>query len=366
MVYKFLTILSAAQLLLRRALCVITNSNITDLGWVQASLPVANGGLGIRSVVDLAPSAFLASAAATLGVQLSLFPECSNPNPFVDATKAIWLDRHPGQPIPANRASQHDWDLASITTRANSLLSNASDARHLARLKACMSPHSGDWINALPISSCDLRLDDDSVRVAVSLRLGLDLCTPHICPCGEEVESNGWHGLSCKRSQGRSVRHYQLNDLIFRSLIRAGVMAVKEPLGLSKVSCIRPDGATLTSWKSGKKLAWDVTVRDTLCKSYVPLTAVCAGAAAEVADNSKQEKYDLLSNEYCFCAIACETLGPINSDGLDFLYDLAKKLSTVSGDPRERAFLMQRISMLIQRGNAVAFAGTFVHCINSV
>ena len=33
--------------------------------WSQATLPVGVGGLGIRSAVQLAPSAFLASAAAT-------------------------------------------------------------------------------------------------------------------------------------------------------------------------------------------------------------------------------------------------------------------------------------------------------------
>ena len=53
---------------LRKALASVSNVVITDLGWVQASLPVGNGGLGIRSVAMLAPSAFLASAAATLGL----------------------------------------------------------------------------------------------------------------------------------------------------------------------------------------------------------------------------------------------------------------------------------------------------------
>jgi len=35
--------------------------------------------------------------------------------------------------------------------------------------------HSGDWLFAMPIASCGLRLDDEVVRVVVGLRLGLDI-----------------------------------------------------------------------------------------------------------------------------------------------------------------------------------------------
>ena len=41
---------------------------------------------------------------------------------------------------------------------------------------ASSSQHSGDWLFALPVASCGLRLDDEVVRVAVGLRLGPDLC----------------------------------------------------------------------------------------------------------------------------------------------------------------------------------------------
>jgi len=43
---------------LRKCICDIANADLTDLQWIQASLPVRNGGLGIRRVASLAPSAF--------------------------------------------------------------------------------------------------------------------------------------------------------------------------------------------------------------------------------------------------------------------------------------------------------------------
>ena len=52
------------------------------------------------------------------------------------------------------------------------------------------------------------------------------------CPCGVVVDSSGSHSLSCKQSAGRSSRHQLLNDLICRAIIKAGIPAVKEPLGL--------------------------------------------------------------------------------------------------------------------------------------
>ena len=54
-----------------------------------------------------------------------------------------------------------------------------------------------------------------------------------------------------------------------------------------------------------------------------------------------------------------ETLGPINEAGHSFLSELGRHLSTVSNDSRESFFLFQRIFILIQRFNEVAFRGTF-------
>jgi len=49
-----------------------------------------------------------------------------------------------------------------------------------ASFLAAASPHSGDWLNALPITSCCLRLNDEPTRVAVSLRPGSNVvCATH-------------------------------------------------------------------------------------------------------------------------------------------------------------------------------------------
>ena len=43
-------------------------------------------------------------------------------------------------------------------------------------LLASKASHSSDWLYALPITACGLRLSDEAIRVAVGLRLGLNIC----------------------------------------------------------------------------------------------------------------------------------------------------------------------------------------------
>src|SRR6218665_2103530 len=80
---------------------------------------------------------------------------------------------------------------------------------------------------------------------------------------------------------------------------------------------------------------------------------------AEHAADRKRNKYATLSASHKFVPIAVETLGPINREGREFLLELGRRGAGVSGDPRETVFLFQRLSVCIQRFNAVAYRGTF-------
>ena len=63
-----------------------------EIQWIQASLPVGDGGLGIRSAQMLAPSAFLASAASTFQHQQSIFPDSisSLEDRSLESIEALW------------------------------------------------------------------------------------------------------------------------------------------------------------------------------------------------------------------------------------------------------------------------------------
>jgi len=67
-----------------------------------------------------------------------------------------------------------------------------------------------------------------------------------------------------------------------------------------------------------------------------------------------REKDSQVPTAGTFVPIAVETLGLMNSVGLQFLSDLGRRITQVSTDHRESAFLFQRLSVLIQRFIAVA------------
>jgi hypothetical protein len=174
------------------------------------------------------------------------------------------------------------------------------------------------------------------------------------------VDARGYHGLSCKLGFGRMTRHHHINDVIYRAFVRANIPVSKEPVGLFRTDGKRPDGLTLIPWQAGKALTWDVTVAHTLAESYMPTTSIIPGGVAEMAAAKKVEKYVGLTQTHIFQPLAIETLGPINLSGQEFLSDLGRRISEVSGDKREASFLFQRISVLVQRFNSIAFRSAFV------
>ena len=58
-----------------------------------------------------------------------------------------------------------------LPNTVESLLENAPDDLAQVRLLAASAKESSAWLHALPISSLGLRMDDNTIRVAVGLRL---------------------------------------------------------------------------------------------------------------------------------------------------------------------------------------------------
>jgi hypothetical protein len=114
---------------------------------------------------------------------------------------------------------------------------------------------------------------------------------------------------------------------------------------------------TLIPWKRGKCLVWDFTCVDTFASSYLNNTLTWAGAAAEMADEKKRNKYNFYLDRFLFVPVAVETSGVWGKECLKVIKETGLRLATVTKDYISTTFLLQRISIAVQRENVAAILG---------
>ena len=173
------------------------------------------------------------------------------------------------------------------------------------------------------------------------------------------VNKRGNHGLSCKRSAGRTLRHNYQNKLIYHALLQAGLLSIKEPAGLVRTDGKRPDGFTNMPRQVGKLAVWDITVADTLVDSYIVSTVTISAATAELAITRKEAKYVKLSTTNHSVPLAFKSMGPIGSKAMNFLKELDRRLTPATDSSLQIACLFQHLSVALQRFNAMCILGCF-------
>ena len=261
------------------------------------------------------------------------------------------------------------------------MLDQASDAIIRACLLAVSRKESGAWLHAVPNSSLGLRMDNETIRVAVGLLLGVALCGPHLirvavglllgvalcgphlCQhCGAAVDRSGHHGLSCQFSTGRHYRHAALNDIIHRVMSTSHIPSRLVPMGLDSSDGKRPDGIKMVPWKSGNLLVWDATCSDTYAPSHLAQSTMTGGAVTSQAEDLKKAKYSYLENHsgMCFTRITIEMSEAFGPLSMVFLRELGRRLSATTGDTKRYSYLIQRLSVVVQRGNAASILGTLI------
>ena len=212
------------------------NIQLDEDQWTQATLSVRYGGLGIRQATELALPAFLASVSGSqelisqiLPTQLHDTSGIRDNDYTIGCTKWSMLLDGVFLPEGETAAIQKSWDLPLMAMKTTSMLETATTQTSKARLIAVTAPHAGDFLEAIPMSATGTRLDRNSLRISIALRIGAPICTPHQCVCGQMVDAYGTHGLSCLKSAGRYARHSAVNDIIKRALVSAKIPAKLEP-----------------------------------------------------------------------------------------------------------------------------------------
>ena len=97
---------------------------------------------------------------------------------------------------------------------------------------------------------------------------------------------------------------------------------------------------------------------DPLCTTYVKKASKESCSAANDRERKKVSKYLNLSDNYYFVPVGAETYGAFGAEGLKLLKKIGSKICKAAGEKRSTSFLLQSISMAIQRGNAAFVIGT--------
>ena len=197
-----------------------------------------------------------------------------------------------------------------------------------------------------------LRMDDNSIRIAIGIRLGTPLYIPHLCyHCGSNGDTLSTHGLSCRFSADHHFRH-----AMHRALSSANVPSQLEPTGLNRADGKRPNGITMVPWSNGRLLVWDATCVDTFALSHLSITASEVTAANQV-EQTKIKKYITSPPMHTIPSLLLPSklLESVHGPrSMSFLTDFGRCIANTTGDKSSIAYLLQKFSVAIHRRNASA------------
>ena len=105
-------------------------------------------------------------------------------------------------------------------------------------------------------------------------------------------------------------------------------------------------------------LAWDVSCTDTFTASHLAQGVTEAQAVVELVELRKSSKYEVLGQTHHFIPVVVETSGAFGTKSLDLFAEIGRQTCTATQEVRAQAFLLQQVSIALQRGNAALVLGS--------
>ena len=166
---------------LRRSLEIICRSSVTDMAWLQATLPIR---LGLREAVQASPAAYVESCNSTRKmVQDFLKKACNLLNianlhfsrPLLSGDSESHLQichylksKHGSSTLDFSTATQRQIQSEFDSDLVKYLL-NTANLRDRARLNSISTSHAGAWLRAIPNSNLGLSMSPHEFVIAVRL-----------------------------------------------------------------------------------------------------------------------------------------------------------------------------------------------------
>ena len=348
----------------REGLTRILGTPIPDQQWDQAKLPVAMGGLGLRTAEDHAAAAFSTSFLSSRWLLRKMLNCSEDDDPLnlpLSVLDAITTNlKEEQQVVEESLIGYTQKQLSTKVDLANSeLLTTAmetSGEREMARLGSLGLPYAGAWLNCPPMPALGLHLRGVEFAAAVKFRLGLPIYnSAGPCPaCDHPSDVMGDHALVCGFGGERIARHNLLRDALHQTAAAAGLAPTKEGRALIPGNNMRPADVFIPHWSGGRDAALDVTVthplqdRTRAGAAVTPGYAMDAAYARKVAGAGEQCRQQGIA----FIPIVAESLGGWHPIAVEQIKKLGSALARHTGQEEGEAIshLVTRCSILLQRG----------------
>lgn len=184
---------------IRDALSSILARPLNPGQWMQATLPVPMGGLGLRSATSHASAAFVSSLAQTHSLVTSILSKPGYNRDFSQALTNLNASSHNSFTTleEVGKTTQAALSLSIDLKVQEELLASTADPRTRALLNSVSLPHSGDWLNVVPNPALGLKINHVDFRLAALYRIGVPIySTSGKCPtCPADNDIYGDHAI---------------------------------------------------------------------------------------------------------------------------------------------------------------------------
>ena len=243
---------------------------MTDTQWLQATLPIRCGGLGISDptrvhalarfacIVDFAQRAHIVLGLPVGSCEVP--PDCHQvvqalvPQlpPLPELIALALTERIPLQSLSAMDRRQEYWQTQAMKSWLQAQ-SASGTARDRVRFQAQQAPHSGAWLSVLPSAARRTRVPSEHWRLLLRWTLGMpivreDTVGAPCARCEQPVDVWGDHSVSCIKNDIQR-RHMTLQAALAELIQDAGMTCALSVVQVTVLARLTSSslGGTLTA-----------------------------------------------------------------------------------------------------------------------
>ena len=335
-------------------LCLVVKSDEEERKVL--SLPVKEGGLGIRKVGPSADDCYDLSVKVTKPL-----------------TKQILLQSDKLPKLEDVMESKSTAVLAFKTKQgeAHKDIKTSQDQQTQRTLEQLSAPGASSWLGALPLECHNFNLSKSEFQDALALRYNRHIKNlPSTCPCGKVFDVT--HALNCHLGGFINVRHNRIRDLEC-SLLKSILHDVESEPPLQPVinrngykkSAKLEDNARLdvrarSFWREGQNAFFDVRVTNADCESQQDSSLK---AVLRDHENTKKLHYNrrVMEVEHgTFTPLVFTTTGVMGHECSIFHKALAEKISTKKNERYDdiMRYLRVKLSFLALKATLMCLRGS--------